>query len=31
VAGDETSTFVTSRFSARVAANRYLVVERRRD
>jgi len=31
VAEDETSTFVTRRFSARVAANRYLVVERRRD
>ncbi len=29
VAEDETSTFVTRRFSARVAANRYLVVERR--
>ena len=27
---DETSTFVTRRFSVRVAANRYLVVERRR-
>ena len=29
VAEDETSTFVTRRFVARVAANRYLVVERR--
>ena len=29
VAEDETSTFVTRRFAARVAANRYLVVERR--
>ena len=31
VAEDETSTFVTRRFAARVAANRYLVVERRRE
>ena len=31
VAEDETSTFVTRRFAARVAANRYLVVERRRN
>ena len=31
VAEDETSTFVTRRFAARVAANRYLVVERRTD
>ena len=31
VAEDETSTFVTRRFAARVAANRYLVVERRQD
>ena len=30
IAEDETSTFVTRRFAARVAANRYLVVERRR-
>ena len=30
VAEDETSTFVTRRFAARVAANRYLVIERRR-
>ena len=30
VAEDETSTFVTRRFAARVAANRYLVLERRR-
>ena len=30
VAEDETSTFVTRRFTARVAANRYLVIERRR-
>ena len=29
VAEDETSTFVTRRFSARVAANRHLVIERR--
>ena len=29
VAEDETSTFVTRRFAARVAANRYLVLERR--
>ena len=29
VAEDETSTFVTRQFSARVAANRYLVIERR--
>ena len=31
VAEDETSTFVTRRFAARVAANRYLVIERRRE
>ena len=31
VAEDETSTFVTRRFAARVAANRYLVVERRQE
>ena len=31
VAEDETSTFVTRRFGIRVAANRYLVVERRMD
>ena len=31
VAEDETSTFVTRRFTARVAANRYLVVERRQE
>ena len=31
VAEDETSTFVTRRFGIRVAANRYLVVERRAD
>ena len=31
VAEDETSTFVTRRFAARVAANRYLVVERLRE
>ena len=31
VAEDETSTFVTRRFTARVAANRYLVIERRRE
>ena len=31
VAEDETSTFVTRRFAARVAANRYLVIERRAD
>ena len=31
VAEDETSTFVTRRFTARVAANRYLVVERRKE
>ena len=29
VAEDETSTFVTRRFTVRVAANRYLVIERR--
>ena len=31
VAEDETSTFVTRRFTARVAANRYLVIERHRE
>ena len=31
VAEDETSTFVTRRFTAHVAANRYLVVERRQE
>ncbi len=31
IAEDETSTFVTRRFAARVAANRYLVVERRKE
>ena len=31
VAEDETSTFVTRRFGIRVAANRYLVIERRAD